>query len=364
MSKALKPKMKSRLIAAALRQKIRSRKLPPGLPLPSAHELAVKYKVCMMTANRALDLLEQESLIIRRKGSGNFVRKNIVRGRRLTLGLADGIEHSENYARTILMDVFPETALACFKAENCDCRIIPYSVFRDHDREALAELDGLLAASSYIDDISENFIRSLNIPIVLYRSEYERDFPFPQVIPDHSVAMDRLFALAEQEKISGIMIFCHLHKNGLARCEAFKQNALRHHFTEQQILSIKLPPLLALRQKVLPLLPEIPGKLLIVCSALMTCELVQICSENGLICGKNYQLVSYDNLSKNLQMPRGIPEVTSIDYSRTAAAKTAAKLLIQTVRNPHSASYQTIKFPTRLMIRESAFQTRKELVSI
>ena len=363
MSGMLKPKMKSCLIAAALRQKIRARKLIPGQPLPSAHELTVKYKVCMMTANRALDILEQESLIIRRKGSGNFVGKNIVRGHRLLLGLADGINHSEDYARTILMDVFPEAALACFKAENCDCRIIPYSVFRDYDRKALAEFDGLLISTSYIDDITEKFIRSLNVPVVLYRSEYERDFPFPQVIPDHSVAMNFLFSLAKREKIAGIMILCHSHKNGLARGEAFKRYALRHHFTAQQIQSIELSPL-ELRQKILPLLPEIPGKLLIVCSDLMTCELIQICRENGLVCGKNYSLVSYDNLSKTLQMPSGIPEITSIDYSRTAAAKTAAKLLIQTVRNPYPVSYQTIKFPTRLMIRESAFQTRKEMIPI
>ena len=61
-------------------------------------------------------------------------------------------------------------------------------------------------------------------------------------------------------------------------------------------------------------------------------------SGNGLVCGKDYSLVSYDDLSKNFPMPPSIPAVTSIDYSRTAAGKTAAKLLIQNVRssvNPH-----------------------------
>lgn len=80
MIKAMNPKMKSRSIATALKQKIRSQKLTPGSPLPSARDLARQYQVCMMTANRALDILEKESIIIRRKGRGNFVQRNIIRG--------------------------------------------------------------------------------------------------------------------------------------------------------------------------------------------------------------------------------------------------------------------------------------------
>ena len=77
MVRKMSPKQKSRCIAGILRQKIRSRKLAPGAPLPSARDLAMQYKVCMMTANRALDILERDSLILRRKGSGNYVQKNI-----------------------------------------------------------------------------------------------------------------------------------------------------------------------------------------------------------------------------------------------------------------------------------------------
>ncbi len=189
------------------------------------------------------------------------------------------------------------------------------------------------------------------------------DFPWPQVIPDHSVAMNQLFTLAEQEKVPGILIFCHQHANGRARCRAFELYAKKHYFTDEQIRSIEVTPL-DLHRKVTELLPEIPGKLLITCSDLLTFELIRICSENDLVCGRDYLLVSYDNLSKNMELQPGIPGVTSIDYSRTAAGKTAARLLIQNVRNPNPVSYQTIKFLTRLNIRESAFQNRKELVSL
>jgi DNA-binding LacI/PurR family transcriptional regulator len=98
---------------------------------------------------------------------------------------------------------------------------------------------------------------------------------------------------------------------------------------------------------------------------LINYDLIQLCIDNGLICGRDYQLVCYDNLKeKNIQLPPGIPEITSIDYSRTAAAQTAAKLLIHSVQNPHTIGCQTIKFPTSLRIKESAFTNRKELITL
>lgn len=355
------PKMKSRYIAEALRKKIRSRKLGLGSPLPSARELAEQYNVCMMTANRALDILEKESIIIRVNGSGNFVQKNIVRGKRLLLGIADAVAHSDNYARNIWLDVFPEAAISYFKAENCDYRMVFYSDFLNQQEEMFADFDGILISTSYIDATTEKILRKLELPIVLYRGEYEIDLPFSQVIPDHSAAMNPLFSYAKEEKVPGILIYCNEHANGMARARAFEFYAKKHGFSENQIQLISFSEL-ELRQYVLKNLPDIPGKLILTCSGFMTCELIQLCSEHGLVCGRDYQLVCYDNIGKSMKIPPGIPAITSIDYSRTTAAKTAARLLIQSVRNPNFSGYQTIKFPTKLQIHETAFQSRKELI--
>ena len=363
MSSVMPPKMKSLYIAATLRQKIRSRKLLPGTLLPSARELAAQYHVCMMTANRALDLLEKDSLIVRRNGIGNFVQKNVYRGSRLLLGIADTIEHSSISARQILIDVFPETAMRYLKAENCDCRLISYSDFRNADASVLEGLNGLLLSSNFIDSATGNFIRGLKLPVVIYRSEFELNFPWPQVIPDHSAAMDKLFSLARQESFTGVMIFCQPHLNGMARAEAFERFALKHGFVAERIRRIELG-YLEIRQKLRPLMAEIPGKLVVTCSDLMTCELIRTLGENGYICGRNYQLVSYDNLGELMNMPPDLPGITSIDYSRTGAARTAARLLILSARNPKSVCYQIVKFPTQLTIRESAFNDRRKSMSI
>ena len=361
MVRKMSPKQKSRCIAGILRQKIRSRKLAPGAPLPSARDLAMQYKVCMMTANRALDILERDSLILRRKGSGNYVQKNILHGRRLLLGITDVFGQSADRAWNMLINVFPETAISCFKTENCDYRVIPYSECLGNPASALNELDGLLFSPTYTSENIMDFLQSLKIPVVFYHAEYELNFSCPQVIPDHAAAIDRVFELAASENFKGIVIISYLHKNVMVRHDAFLNCARQHGFPADRIQSINLEiyesPQRAYRE-----IGDIRNKLVLSSSYQITYGLIQAFNEKNLVCGRDYQLVSYDNLNRlERQMP-GIPQVTSIDYSRSGAARMAARLLIQSVRSPNTACYQTIKFPTQLTIGETAFSQRKDLL--
>jgi DNA-binding transcriptional regulator YhcF (GntR family) len=68
------PKQASQQIASKLRAAILTRKLAPGERLPSQPDLATRYGVARETVKRALDVLQSERLIVRRQGSGVFVR--------------------------------------------------------------------------------------------------------------------------------------------------------------------------------------------------------------------------------------------------------------------------------------------------
>jgi DNA-binding transcriptional regulator YhcF (GntR family) len=68
------PKQASQQIASKLRAAILTRKLAPGERLPSQPDLASRYGVARETVKRALDVLQSERLIVRRQGSGVFVR--------------------------------------------------------------------------------------------------------------------------------------------------------------------------------------------------------------------------------------------------------------------------------------------------
>jgi DNA-binding transcriptional regulator YhcF (GntR family) len=68
------PRPASRQIANHLRAAILTRKLEPGVRLPSQHELAQRYGVARETIKSALRILTTERLIVTRQGSGAFVR--------------------------------------------------------------------------------------------------------------------------------------------------------------------------------------------------------------------------------------------------------------------------------------------------
>ena len=160
-------KSKCSCIAALLRQKILNRSMVPGAPFPSAGEIAQKYNVCMMTANKALNILAQESLIVRHRGVGNFVSRNMKK-KSISIGFAD-------FYHSLLVDIFYENAVSALQTAPCTFRLISYEELKTGDPGLLKGLDSLLISASYIDDSTEKFLRNLKIPMVIYRSEYELD---------------------------------------------------------------------------------------------------------------------------------------------------------------------------------------------
>ena len=60
-------------LASELRRQIKTGKLKPGGALAPETALVAKFKVSRITARKALDLLADEGLIVRRQGKGTFV---------------------------------------------------------------------------------------------------------------------------------------------------------------------------------------------------------------------------------------------------------------------------------------------------
>lgn len=61
-------------LAEELLTQIHAGKFPPGDKIPSEHELAASYRVGRPTVRQATDSLIQRGLLVRRRGSGTFVR--------------------------------------------------------------------------------------------------------------------------------------------------------------------------------------------------------------------------------------------------------------------------------------------------
>jgi GntR family transcriptional regulator len=61
-------------VADAIRAEVASGSLRPGDRVPSVRNLAVKYGVAEMTAQKAVTTLRNEGLIVTKVGKGSFVR--------------------------------------------------------------------------------------------------------------------------------------------------------------------------------------------------------------------------------------------------------------------------------------------------
>ncbi|CAM5738237.1 GntR family transcriptional regulator OS=Streptomyces microflavus OX=1919 GN=G3I39_26155 PE=4 SV=1 [Streptomyces microflavus] len=69
-------------VASSLGAAVRTRKIAPGEKLPSQKELTEHYGFARATIQRALRDLEDEGLVVSRKGSGVFIPRPGRNGRR------------------------------------------------------------------------------------------------------------------------------------------------------------------------------------------------------------------------------------------------------------------------------------------
>jgi GntR family transcriptional regulator, arabinose operon transcriptional repressor len=71
--------LKSQRLATRLREAITSRAYPPGGRLPTEQEIAAANTVSLTTVRRAMEILAEEGLVIRRQGSGTYVAEQPAR---------------------------------------------------------------------------------------------------------------------------------------------------------------------------------------------------------------------------------------------------------------------------------------------
>lgn len=348
--------MKSLQIAETLKQDIRKKRMAPGTPVMSNSQIASHFKVSLMTAHKALSYLEEQQIIIRQQGKGSFVRPCHSESKKLVIGCAlDQQWHNSEPIKKMLMGIFSDVALNYFQTHNCTCRLIPYALF--NRPEYWEGLDGVLVSISLLVPETEKILLASELPVVLFRSEYQMDLPFSQVVPDLSIAMRQIFA-AIRKPYAGFVTVCHEHDNGRARAEAFIKAAIKAGYPASLIESHIVGESGGYRLG-LSLAETCSDKLIFSCSDLLTFDLMDAMRDKGVKYGDDYEIIGFDNLEETGILPWRKPVVTAVDYSRKSAAMLAARTLISQIINKNNYQ-QIIKIPTRLIIRESALTERKK----
>ncbi len=129
-------------ICAQLAEEIRSGKRLPGDRVETERELAEKHNVSRITSKRALNLLEEEGLVVRRRGLGTFVISPAEKGSKLLIPRQSFMlkENTDKRLGLIMEDLGETYAL---------------SLFYEIDRQATQAGFQLCLSVSYGDQIKE-----------------------------------------------------------------------------------------------------------------------------------------------------------------------------------------------------------------
>ena len=363
MEIALERRMRSQDIAESIRTEIAQKKLIHGSPIMSSRDIARHYKVSMLTANRALNRLVNEDILYRVQGSGTYVKGAASAPRALNIGYCEIIAHDNDPGRHAAFGVLTDSCMSIFRKKNCSIKIIPYQdlLKRDLAEKAFAGLDGLLVNSSYIDEKTMPFFEAFKGPVTVYHNEFIGDWSFSQVIPDHVTGMRETVRRIDQTKISGVIVVSCSHSNADARLHEFVRQAEAAGIARAKIEIIDVPLQIGDNGRMSgyrtgrKILPECRGKFIFCTSDFITFGLIDAMHENGIVPGKDVQLVSYDNLEGYGMVPYERPIITSVDFPKDEVARRAAELLIAQIENNDNCLH-IVKVPTHLVIRETGLQ--------
>jgi DNA-binding LacI/PurR family transcriptional regulator len=355
--------MRSQDIAENIRTEIAQKKLVHGSPIMSSRDIARHYKVSMLTANRALNRLVDENILYRVQGSGTYVKGVSSVPRSLNIGYCETLTHNSDPGVHAASGVLVDSCLAGFRKKNCTVKIIPYQdlIKRDLAEKAFDGMDGLLVSSSYIDEKTMPFFETFKGPVTVYRNEFIGDWPFNQVIPDLATGMLETVRRIDREKISGVIVVSSQHSNADARMHEFIRQAEAAGIAREKIEVINVSLQIGDNGRLSgyragrKLLPDCRGKFIFCTSDFITFGLIDAMHENGMIPGKDVQLVSYDNLEGYGMIPYEHPIITSVDFPKDEVAHRAAELLITQIESNDNCLH-IIKVPTHLVIRETGLQ--------
>lgn len=169
-------------IATILRRKILTGEFPPGAPLHSEEALKNEFQVSRITIRQALSLLEQEGLIVRRRGKGTFVSEKAgqVESAKLTGSMEDLISMGiQTSARILDMNMIeaPDDIREHLKLSR-SARVLRIEKIRFVEKEPFSHVINYLPS-----DIGEKIVRdSLTVKPLLMILEEDLGIPADDAI--------------------------------------------------------------------------------------------------------------------------------------------------------------------------------------
>lgn len=340
-------------LANLLREMIEEQQFPGDAPMDSTRRLAARYGVSPVTANRAINELVNKKILYRVPGKGTFVSgsrswRNV--GARISFYPYQGNSPNKDY--DLLVGLHFQTTCNLLKQNGYDISIISDIERNDPAilKRTLSSSDALILNKEFVTPKTLPLLCSYPCPIILIDSPFVSDNPFHQVVadlfPGFRKAADYFAELGVREVvIAGIAdtethqfrrrlfrrIMSVFHPE-IALCEDLTHEYLLNNYGEECGRRIARNYLE---------LPRRPGIFSV--SDYISFGMLDVLEGAGLCAGKDFKLISFDNLEIRGIGPYPEPRLTTIEYpydslgreliamlSELLAARTANTRIIRT----------------------------------
>lgn len=357
--------MKTTELITVLKEKIANGYAAPNGRLPNIGNIAKDFSVSPMTAQKAIKVLVEAEVLSSTRGKGVFLKRNPAATMRVGIVTMNYCEPGIAYAAAYASYITPAVELL----KNSGCRIQRYDKDDLKGNPAavqgiLNELDAMIITIGCLDEETLPHLLSWKKPIVLIQQEEFLDYPFHQVIPDRAPAFLDLLDLLNVDPPKEVLIINnepfhnsriksflkHLRMNPQTKDAAVEMITIRKHLVDLGCIAGQ-----QIAEKVLK--SDKKYDLVFSPSDFLTFGFLDVMSRHGRQYGKDYALVSYDNLEDDGYLPFEKPVMTCIDKRPKQISEAAAKLLLNLDRlNPISCMF--CKIPCKLVIRETFYRRK------
>ncbi len=361
--------MKPYQFRAKIIDDVRTGRLSAGEYIGTASELSMKYSMPVITLNRILSGLASEGLVKRIKNRGTFVADVIHCRKRLRIGLAFSLPQvykSFQQFHLAAFQIFPEFAKQCLRELGFDFLEFSFEELHKPDFDFGKKLDGLLVNAGMIDENTVANLMNKSYPIVAIQHNIPSVYPFHQVIPDLMASFIQAIAVIRENGVQEVTLLYPKSETHIERMEVFRHAALCQNFPSNALHEITtewlpgdLGQLAGYKLGLQALKNHHPGKTYFSVSDIVSCGILGAFFEKKMQPGKDFQLISFDNLEADQPCFFAKPTLSSIDFPKKEIIRRAIQLIETETAAPSGEKY-VIKIPCALIERETFCRQQKK----
>ena len=350
-----------------LRHKIVSKRLPAHTPILSVRSLAAKHKVSPLTVCRALNQLAQENIIYRIQGKGTFVAEHKKWQSRGTTRI--GLSFYASPARYLSDSYYNEFGIYngqivdMLKQDGHDISVISRTRDERLDifQNTINHTDALILNKDCITDQNLEILLDYPNPIILIDLPCIKDLPFHQVVPDYFMGFKKV--VEHLKELNCRSVACagvsdtethRFRRNYFVQIlDKFNKDILVHEDLTIPLKDHDMGRMTGRELGKMYLARDVRPDVIFSVSDFISFGILDVFLANNLVPGRDFKLVSFDNLEARNECPFGKPMLTSLTQSRYQETEEIIKLLKEVMAS-EDKTIRIIKVPVgELVIRKT-----------